>query len=149
MDRVDKALLILPLLPLFDLASTLFSLSLGGNEVGFLARPILLQYGHTGLVFLAVSASLLFFVFMSVVIYIKRLFFHEWRLNWMRYVITVPIYWFFILQAFYVSTVVTNFLVPLAPFLTQTILIRALPALAYFIGIAALTKQQIKQLPHL
>src|SRR3990170_2785770 len=57
MDRVDKALLILPLLPLFDLVSTLFSLSLGGSEVGFLARPILQQYGHIGLVFLAVSAS--------------------------------------------------------------------------------------------
>jgi hypothetical protein len=149
MDRVDKVLLVLPVLPLFDLVSTLFSLSLGGAEVGFLARPILLQYGHIGLVFLAVSASIIFFVFMSVVIYIKKLYVAEWRFKWMWLMIVVPVYWFFLLQAFYVSTVVTNFLVPVAPFLTQTILIRALPALAYFIGVTALTKQQIKQLPHI
>jgi hypothetical protein len=143
MDRVDKALLILPLLPLFDLVSTLFSLCLGGVEIGFLARPVLQQYGPVGLVFLTISASLLFLAFMSIVIYIKRLFYSEWRLTWMRYVLIIPVYWFFILQAFYVSTVITNFLVPIAPFLTQTILTRALPAVAYFIGLTALTKQQI------
>ena len=149
MDRVDKALLILPFLPLFDLVSTLFSLSLDGTEVGFLARPILQQYGHIGLVFLAASASIIFLVFMSVVIYIKKLYVVEWRFKWMWYMLIIPVYWFFLLQAFYVSTVITNFLVPLAPFLTQTILIRALPALAYFIGVTVLTKQQIKQLPHI
>jgi hypothetical protein len=149
MDRVDKALLILPLLPLFDLVSTLFSLSLGGVEVGFLAHPVLQLYGPAGLIFLAFSASLIFLAFMSVVIYIKRQFFHEWRLTWMRYVLIIPVYWFFLLQAFYVSTVITNFLVPIAPFLTQTILTRALPAIAYFIGITAFTKQQIKQPPHI
>ena len=149
MDRVDKVLLVLPFLPLADLVSTLFSLGFGGVEVGFLARPLLMQYGPAGLVFLTVSASLLFLAFMSVVIYIKRQFFHEWRLTWMRYTLIIPVYWFFILQAFYVSTVVTNFLVPIVPFLTQTILTRALPALAYFIGVTALTKQQIKQLPHI
>ena len=147
MDRVDKVLLILPVLPLFDLVSTLFSLSLGGVEIGFLARPILQQYGSAGLVFLAVSASLLFLAFMSVVIYIKRQFYPEWQFTWMRYVLIIPVYWFFLLQAFYLSTVITNFLVPIAPFLTQTILIRALPALAYFIAVAAFTKQQINQLP--
>jgi hypothetical protein len=149
MDRVDKALLILPLLPLFDLVSTLFSLSLGGVEVGFLARPILQQYGPVGLVFLSASASMIFFAFMGVIIYIKKLYIAEWRLTLMRYMLIISVYWFFLLQAFYVSTVVTNFLVPLAPFLTQTILTRALPALAYFIGIAALTKQQISHLPHI
>ena len=149
MDRVDKVLLVLPVLPLADLVSTLFSLSLGGEEVGFLALPLLMQYGPAGLVFLTASASLLFLAFMSVVICIKRQFFHEWRLTWMRYMLIILVYWFFILQAFYVSTVVTNFLVPLAPLLTQTLLLRALPALAYFIGIAAFTKQQISQLPHI
>jgi hypothetical protein len=149
LDRVDKALLILPLLPLFDLVSTLFSLNLGGVEIGFLARPVLQQYGPVGLVFLSSSASMIFFAFMDVIIYIKKLYITEWRLTWMRYMLIIPVYWFFLLQAFYVSTVVTNFLVPLAPYLTQTILIRALPALAYFIGIAAFTKQQIIQLPHI
>ncbi len=147
MDRIDKALLILPLLPIADLVSTLFSLSLGGNEVGFLARPMLEQYGSIGLVVLAASASSIFFVFMGVVIYIKRLFVNEWRFKWMRYVLTIPIYWFFILQAFYVSTVVTNFLVPLSPLLTQTIILRVVPAVAYFAGISLITTPQIKQLP--
>ena len=141
MDRVDKALLILPFLPLFDLVSTLFSLSLGGVEIGFLARPILQQYGPVGLVFLTASASLIFLAFMSIVIYIKKQYVTEWRFKWMRYILIIPVYWFFLLQAFYVSTVVSNFLVPLAPLLTQTLLFRALPALAYFVGIAALTRQ--------
>ena len=141
MDRVDKALLILPFLPLFDLVSTLFSLSLGGVEIGFLARPILQQYGPVGLVFLTASASLIFLAFMSIVIYIKKQYVTEWRFKWMRYMLIIPVYWFFLLQAFYVSTVVSNFLVPLAPLLTQTLLFRALPALAYFVGIAALTRQ--------
>jgi len=141
MDRVDKALLILPFLPLFDLVSTLFSLSLGGVEIGFLARPILQQYGPVGLVFLTASASLIFLAFMSIVIYIKKQYVTEWQFKWMRYILIIPVYWFFLLQAFYVSTVVSNFLVPLAPLLTQTLLFRALPALAYFVGIAALTRQ--------
>jgi len=147
MDRVDKALLILPILPLFDLVSTLFSLSLGGVEVGFLARPFLQQYGPVGLVLLSASASMIFLTFMGVVIYIKRLYVAKWRFKWMRLATVVPVYWFFLLQAFYVSTVVSNLLVPLAPLLTQTLLFRALPAIFYFIGITALTKQEINQLP--
>jgi hypothetical protein len=147
MDRVDKALLVLPLLPLFDLVSTLFSLSLGGVEIGFLARPVLQHYGPVGLVFLTASASIIFLAFMSVVIYIKKQYVAKWRFNWMRYMLIVPFYWFFLLQAFYVSTVITNLLVPLVPWVTQTLLFRALPALAYFIGIATFTKQQISQLP--
>ena len=149
MDRVDKALLILPILPLFDLVSTLFALNLGGVEIGFLARPILQQYGPVGLVFLSASASMMFLAFMSVVIYIKRMYVAKWRVKWMRLVTVIPVYWFFLLQAFYVSTVASNFLVPLAPLLTQTLLFRALPALAYFIGITTLTKQEINQLPQI
>ena len=122
---------------------------MGGTEVGFLARPILQQHGPFGLVFLATSASAIFFVFMTIVIYIKRLYVAEWRFKWMRLMIVIPVYWFFILQAFYVSTVVTNFLVPLAPFLTKTLLVRIAPAAAYFIVLTALTKQQIKQLPRI
>jgi len=108
-----------------------------------LARPVLQHYGCVGLVFLAFSASLIFLAFMSLVIYIKRLYKEKWRLKWMRLVTVIPVYWFFLLQAFYVSTVVSNFLVPLAPLLTQTLLFRTLPAIVYFLDIAAFTKQQI------
>ena len=146
MDSVDKALLILPVLPLFDLVSTLFSMSLGGVEVGFLARPILEHYGSVGLVFLSASASMIFLAFMGIVIYIKRMYVAKWQFKWIRLMTVIPVYWFFILQAFYVSTVVSNFLVPLAPLLTQTLLFRALPAFAYFGGITVFTEQQIKHL---
>ncbi len=143
MDRVDKALLILPFLPLFDLISTLFALNLGGVEIGFLARPVLEHYGRMGLVFLSASASMIFLVFMAIVIYIKHLYAEKWRFKWIRLATAVPVYWLFLLQAFYVSTVISNFLVPLAPLLTETLLFRALPAVIYFVGIAAFTKQEI------
>jgi hypothetical protein len=149
LDRIDKVLLILPLLPVADLLSTLFSLGLGGEEVGILARLFLENYSSLGLVMLAVSASVVFLVFMQVVIYIKKLFIKEWKFRWMRYVLTINIYWFFVLEAVYVSTVIMNFLVPLSPLLTQTIILRAILVCTYFACVSALTMPQIRQLPHL
>jgi len=63
LDRIDKVLLILPILPALDLLSTLFSLGFGGEEIGVLARPVLEKYGPYGLVVLAASASFIFFRF--------------------------------------------------------------------------------------
>lgn len=149
MDKIDKVLLIMPLLPIADLLSTLFCLSFsGGEEVGILARPMLQNYGSYGLVMLATSASILFLVSMKLVIYIKKLFIKEWKLKWMRYVLTIHIYWFFILEAVYVSTVITNFLAPLYPLLTQTIILRVILVGTYFACVSALTMPQIRQLPH-
>lgn len=148
MDRIDKALLIFPLLPIADLLSTIFSLRSGGEEIGILARPILENYGSFGLVMLAVSASAMFFVFMQLVIYIKKLFIKEWKFKWMWYILTIQIYWFFTLEAFYVSTVIMNFLVPMSPLLTQTMTLRVLLACAYFACISALTMPQMRKLPH-
>jgi len=139
----------MPLLPIADLVSTLFCLSFSsGEEVGILARPMLQNYGPYGLVMLATSASIIFFVFMKVVMYIKKLFIKEWKLKWMRYVLTIHIYWFFILEAVYVSTVITNFLVPLYPLLTQTIILRVILVCTYLACVSALTMPQIRQLPH-
>jgi len=149
LDKIDKVLLIMPLLPIADLVSTLFCLSFSsGEEVGILARPMLQNYGPYGLVMLATSASIIFFVFMKVVMYIKKLFIKEWKLKWMRYVLTIHIYWFFMLEAVYVSTVIMNFLVPLYPLLTQTIILRAILVCTYFTCVSALTMPQIRQLPH-
>jgi len=145
LDRVDKALLVLPLLPAADLLSTLFSLRYGGQEVGILARPILEQYGAYGLIPLAVSASAIFLVFMQVVIRIKKLFVEEWKVKWTRWILTVPIYWLFMLQGVYVSTVIMNFLVPFSSFMT--IVVRVAFACAYFAGISVLTRPQMRQLP--
>ena len=149
LDRVDKVLLLMPLLPLMDLASTLFSLGFGGEEIGVLARPILQQFGPSGLIVLAATASLLFLAFMSVVIRIKRTFVNGWRIRWMWYVLVVPIYWFFVLEGIYVSTVVMNFLVPVAPALIQGLALRGVFVAAYFAGVSVLTLPQIKGLPRL
>lgn len=147
MDRIDKVLLILPLLPVADLLSTLFSLSLGGQEVGILARPILENYGPAGLVFLAFFASAIFLVFMGVVIYIKKLFINEFRFKRMWYVLAVPIFWFFVLEGVYVSTVAINILAPLAPLFAQTFTLRVIITSAYFLFVNALTLPHMKRLP--
>jgi len=148
LDRIDKVLLVFPLLPVADLLSTLFALSFGGEEVGLLARPILQNYGTFGLVMLATSASIMFLFFMQVVMRIKKLFFKEWKHRWMWYILSVSINWFFMLQAVYFSTVIMNFLVPLSFQPTQTIILRTLLACTYFACVSALTMSQMRQLPH-
>jgi len=147
-DRIDKVLLVLPLLPAADLLSTLICLSLGGEEVGLLARPMLENYGAYGLVMLATLASIIFLVSMKVVIYIKKLFINEWNLRWTRYVLAVLIYWFFMLEGVYVSTVIMNFLVPLALSFMETMALRAFLLFIYFASVSWLTEPQIRQLPH-
>jgi hypothetical protein len=147
LDRVDKALLVLPLLPAADLLSTLFSLQYGGEEIGILARPVLEQYGAYGLIPLAVSASAIFLVFMQVVIRIKKLFVEELKVRWTGWILTVPIYWLFMLQGVYVSTVIMNLLVPFSSVLTETIVMRIAVACAYFACISVLTRPQMRQLP--
>ncbi len=147
LDRVDKALLVLPLLPAADLLSTLFSLRYGGEEIGILARPVLEQFGVFGLIPLAVSASAIFLVFMQAVIRIKRLFVEEWKVKWTRWILTVPIYWLFMLQGVYVSTVIVNFLLPFSSVLIETVVVRIAVACAYFAGIAAFTRPQMRRIP--
>jgi len=148
LDKIDKVLLILPLLPVADLSSTLFALSFGGEEVGILARPVLENYGAYGLMLLAAFASVVFLGFMRVVIYIKKLFIKEFRFRWMWHVLTIPIYWIFLLEAVYVSTVTLNFLVPLAFPLTEAIILRVLLVCTYFACVSTLTMPQMRQLPH-
>ena len=148
MDRIDKGLLILPLLPAADLLSTLFSMRFGGEEIGILARPILQNYGPYGLVALAASASIIFLFFMEAVIHIKKLCIKEWKFKWVWYILVAQLYWFFMLEAVYVSTVAMNLLVPVAPLLTQTIILRAILVCTYFVFISVLTIPQIKKLLH-
>jgi len=104
-------------------------------------------YGPSGLVALAVLASLTFFVFMQVVIYVKRMVVDELRFKGMHSVLAIPIYWFFLLEGVYVSTVILNFLVPFSPSLTQALSFRAIIVGMYFTGISVLNKTQMKQFP--
>jgi len=148
LDRIDKVLLILPLLPVADLVSTLFSSGFGGEEVGILARPVLENYGAYGLAMLASSASVIFLVFMQVVMHIKKLFIEEMRFRWMWHVLAIPIYWIFMLEAVYVSTIILNFLIPLSLSFIETTVLKALLLCTYFVCISWLTKPQIRQLPN-
>jgi len=148
MDKIDKVLLIMPLLPVADLTSTLFALNFGGEEIGILARPMLGNYGAYGLMLLSTLASLMLFIFMQVVIRIKKSFIEGFRFRWMWYVLAIPIYWLFLLEAVYISTVILNLLVPLAFSLTNTIILRVLVACAYFAGVSMLTMPQMRQMPH-
>jgi hypothetical protein len=147
-DRVDKVLLVLPLLPAADLVSTVSSLRFGGEEIGILARPVLQYYGVYGLGMLAISASLMFLVFMKGVIHIKKLFMAELKSKWKTDILAIPIYWFFMLQGVYVSTIIMNFLVPISLLLTDPIILKVVLACTYFVGVSALTMPQMKQLLH-
>jgi hypothetical protein len=122
---------------------------LGGEEVGLLARPVLQNYGAFGLMVLAVSASLMFFIFMQVVIRIKQVFIKEFRFRWMWHVLAIPIYWIFLLESVYASTVVLNLLVPLSFPLTEEIFLRVLLVCTFFAFISTLATPCIRQLPHL
>ena len=147
-DRVDKVLLVLPLLPAADLVSTISSLRFGGEEIGILARPVLQYYGVYGLVMLAISASIIFLVFMKGVILIRKLFITELKSKWKTYILAIPVYWFFMLQGVYVSTIIMNFLVPIPLLLTEPIVLRVVFVCTYFVGVSALTMPQMKQLLH-
>jgi hypothetical protein len=131
---------------MMDLLSTLFSLGSGGEEIGILAGPVLRQHGPPGLIMLAATASVLFLAFMSAVIWIKRTFVNGWRIRWMWPVLIVPIYWFFVLEGVYVSVVVTNFLVSVAPVLSLSIVVRGVFVGGYFVGVSALTLPQMREL---
>lgn len=49
LKRLEKALFFLLFIPLFDLISTLFSLSFGGQEVGIIGKLIYDMFGERGL----------------------------------------------------------------------------------------------------
>lgn len=83
------------------------------------------------------------------VIYLKKMLINGLRFKWTWYVLTIPIYWFFVLEGVYFSTIVMNFLVPVAPLFTQTIILRAFIVCAYFGCVCAATLSQVKQLPRL
>jgi len=147
MDRVDWVLLVFPFLPLADLLSTLFSLSLGGEEVGILARSVLASYGFPGLGMLAICTSIIFLCLIRIITYIKEFYISDMRFRGIGYTLSIPIFWFFMLEGVYVSTVALNFLAPFDHFLTQSIALRGVIAGAYFVSVVLLTKSHLNRLP--
>ena len=140
MDRVDKVLLVLPLLPAFDLLSTLFSLGRGGQEVGVLARPVLEQYGAFGLFPLAASASVIFLSLIWVMIRVRRILIVQTRFKCTRQIVMIPVFWIFVLEGIYVSTVIMNFMVSFSPALAQTLTLRIALVCVYFLSVGTLAR---------
>jgi len=139
-DRVDKVLLVLPLLPAFDLLSTLFSLGRGGQEVGVLARPVLEQYGAFGLLPLAASASMIFLSLIWVMIRVRRILIVQTRFKCTRQIVMIPVFWIFVLEGIYVSTVIMNFMVSFSPALAQTLTLRIALVCVYFLSVGTLAR---------
>jgi len=139
-DRVDKVLLVLPLLPAFDLLSTLFSLGRGGQEVGVLARPVLEQYGAFGLLPLAASASMIFLSLIWVMIRVRRILIVQTRFKCTRQIVMIPVFWIFVLEGIYVSTVIMNFMVSLSPALAQMLTLRIALVCVYFLSVGTLAR---------
>jgi hypothetical protein len=146
LDRVDKVLLVLPLLPAFDLLSTLFSLTSGGQEIGILARPVLEQYGAFGLFPLAASASVIFLSLILVMIRVRRILAEQGRFRWARRVVVIPVFWMFLLQGVYVSTVIMNFMVSLSPALAQMLTLRIAVVCMYFLGVSMVSRPYLERL---
>ena len=135
----------LPLLPAADLLSTLFSLTRGGQEVGILARPVLEQYGAFGLFPLAASASVIFLSLILVMIRVRRILVEQGRFKWARHVVVIPVFWMFLLQGVYVSTVVMNFMVSLSPALAQMFMLRLAVVCVYFFGVSMVSRPYLGQ----
>jgi len=68
--------------------------------------------------------------------------------KWTRRVLLIPVYWLFILQGVYVSTVIMNLLVPLSPTLAQMFMLRIALVGLYFVGVSMFTIPQMWQLPN-
>jgi hypothetical protein len=148
MDRIDWILLVFPFLPVADLLSTVFSLSLGGEEVGILARSVLASYGFPGLGILAVCASIIFLSLVRIIAYIKKFYVSDRRFRGIGYTLSIPIYWLFMLEGVYVSTVALNFIAPFDSLLTRSIALRGVIAGACFVGLVLATRLNLVRLLH-
>ena len=145
MDRIEKSLSILPLIPLLDIVATLFSLSFGSREVGIVARPIYERYGELGLV---IWSSFLFLIFLACVWRLrhwKRRFTQEQASKTYRIVLLVGINVVFLAEALWMGLIVQNFLVPfLSPLTLYTIW--AIVIFTYFILLSFFTRNEMKQI---
>ena len=146
MDRIDKALFILPFLTLADEVSTEFSLMFGGMEGDLIAGPVYEQYGQLGLIALTIFS---FFVSLGCVWFIryaKRRVVQEKLSKLNRIVLVYGVLFFFLLEAYIMGVVVHNFLVPLlSPSLTL-FAIQYGVTFAYFVSAILFTRTEMKRL---
>ena len=146
MDSIDKILFILPFIPLADMVSTLFSLTFGGREGGFLSRPVYERYGELGLVSLSIFT---FFVLLGCVWFLrfaKRRFSQDRVSKLHRVVLVYAVNFFFLLEAYLMGVAVQNILVPLLLPSLALLAIQYGVTLAYLVSVSSFTRTEMKQL---
>jgi hypothetical protein len=52
----------------------------------------------------------------------------------------IPVFWIFVLEGIYVSTVIMNFMVSLSPALAQTLTLRIALVCVYFLSVGTLAR---------
>lgn len=112
MDRIEKALFILPCISLFDIVAILFSLNFGGEEVGIIADPIYQVYGELGLLGWAVFLFFLFIALVWFLIYGKRKTISQKDAKKYRIFFLIAFHIVFLSEGVWMGTVIQNFLVP-------------------------------------
>ena len=146
MDSIEKVLLIFPFMPLVDLLSTFVSFAYGGQEVGFLAKPIYDAYGILGLIAWAVALFLIISSLVKWMYYIKRRAARRLVLRIEQYLIFLTLYAAFIGQAWWAQVIVSNFLIPFALSSTVIAVIKFFVPFAYIISVGLFTYDDFREL---
>lgn len=146
MDRIDKALFILPFLPLADMVSTFFSLSFGGQEIGILTKLIYEQYDKLGLAAWSSFLFLIFLVCAYLVRFGKRKFTQARTSGKGRSLLAGAIYAFFTVEALWMTVVIHNLLVPIPLPLFAPFVVWSVVPLAYFSAVTIFTRTEMKRL---
>ena len=143
MDRIDKAVLIFPCLPLADMVSTLFALTLGGHEAGIVAKPIYDRYGKLGLV------ALLTFIFLLFLACVRLFTIDKRRVQMQasrreRIALVVGINFLFLLEGWWIAVVITNLILP--PSLLVMLATWFGVIFAYFVSVSFFTRAEMRRL---
>lgn len=145
LDQIEKALFILPAIPLLDIVAVFFSLSLGGQQVGIAAGPIYERYHELGLV---AWSSFLFIIFLACVWRLrhwKRRFAQEPASKTNRIVLLVGINIAFLVEALWMGVIIQNLLAPFLPPLT-TYAIWAVVIFTCFVLLSLFARNEMKQI---
>ena len=147
LNKTEKILFILPLIALFDVISTLFSLSLGGREVGLIGSFLYERSGEVGLVAWSI---LMFFVFIvliwSIILGLRYVYEQATKTNraGLLLILFVTYNILFLVEAVWIGTVTRNFLVHFLPPLTLVSL-QATAIVTYFILVNIFTRNEMRQ----
>ena len=146
LDRIDKALFILPFLPLMDTVSTLVSLTFGGKEGGILAWGTYEQYGELGLVALSIFTSFVCLISVLILRLAKRKLTQEQVPKIELVILVGSVIFFFLGEAYLMGVIIQNFLVPLSLPLQTLLAVQYGVTVAYFVLVTFFTRTEMKQI---